>query len=91
VVDTGWPDQLREPPLVRRRYEQRELVGCPLADLVSPTRRRTLVDALNSSSPDASRQPRLAVVRGDRSAGQFSVNLSPCGMAGHRDQHLWWS
>jgi len=30
-------------------YEQRELVGCPLADLVSPTRRRVLVDALNST------------------------------------------
>jgi len=59
-------------------YEQRELVGCPLADLVSPTRRRVLVDALNSTlSGHQVDNLDLAVVRGDGRVGQFSVNLSP--------------
>src|SRR5467141_2816884 len=59
-------------------YEQRELVGCPLADLVSPTRRRILVDALNSTlSGHQVDNLDLAVVRGDGRVGQFSVNLSP--------------
>jgi PAS domain S-box-containing protein len=59
-------------------YEQRQLVGCPVTDLVSPTRRPVLTDALNSTL--AGHQVDnldLAVLRGDGRVGQFSVNLSP--------------
>ena len=59
-------------------YEQRQLVGCPLADLVSPTRRPVLTDALNSTlSGHQVDNLDLAVLRGDGRVGQFSVNLSP--------------
>jgi PAS domain S-box-containing protein len=59
-------------------YEQRELVGCPLADLVSLTRRPVLADALNSTlSGHQVDNLDLPVLRGDGRVGQFSVNLSP--------------
>ena len=59
-------------------YEQGQLVGCPLSDLVSPTRRPVLADALNSTlSGHAVDNLDLAVLRGDGRVGQFSVNLSP--------------
>jgi two-component system NtrC family sensor kinase len=59
-------------------YEQGQLVGCPLSDLVSPARRPVLADALNSTlSGHAVDNLDLAVLRGDGRVGQFSVNLSP--------------
>ena len=59
-------------------YEQGQLVGCPLADLVSPTRRPVLADALNSTlSGHQVDNLDLPVLRGDGRVGQFSVNLSP--------------
>ncbi len=59
-------------------YEQRQLVGCPLSDLVSPIRRPVLTEALNSTlSGHPVDNLDLQVVRGDGRVGQFSVNLSP--------------
>ena len=59
-------------------YEQTQLVGCPLAELVSPTRRPVLADALNSTlSGHPVDNLDLQVLRGDGRVGQFSVNLSP--------------
>jgi two-component system NtrC family sensor kinase len=59
-------------------YEQRDLVGCPLAELVSPVRRPVLADALNSTlSGHPVDNLDLQVLRGDGRVGQFSVNLSP--------------
>jgi len=59
-------------------YEQGQLVGCPLADLVSPLRRPVLADALNSTlSGHPVDNLDLPVLRGDGRVGQFSVNLSP--------------
>ena len=59
-------------------YEQRQLVGCPFADLVSPIRRPVLTNALNSTlSGHPVDNLDLQVLRGDGRVGQFSVNLSP--------------
>lgn len=59
-------------------YEQKPLVGCPLSDLVSPTRRAVLAEALNSTlSGHQVDNLDLPVLRGDGRVGQFSVNLSP--------------
>ncbi|PYX39581.1 MAG: hypothetical protein DMG81_09060, partial [Acidobacteria bacterium] len=59
-------------------YEQRQLVGCPLAELVSPIRRPVLANALNSTlSGHPVDNLDLQVLRGDGRVGQFSVNLSP--------------
>ncbi len=59
-------------------YEQKQLLGRPLAELVAPARRSTVQDALSATL--AGHQVdnlELQVVRGDGGAGQFSVNLSP--------------
>jgi two-component system NtrC family sensor kinase len=59
-------------------YEQRQLVGCPVAELVSPGRRAVLAEALNSTlSGHPVDNLDLQVLRGDGRVGQFSVNLSP--------------
>ncbi|PYX47553.1 MAG: hypothetical protein DMG83_04340, partial [Acidobacteria bacterium] len=59
-------------------YEQRQLVGCPLSDLVSPIRRPVLMEALNSTlSGHPVDNLDLQILRGDGRVGQFSVNLSP--------------
>ena len=59
-------------------YEQRQLVGCPLSDLVSQIRRPVLMEALNSTlSGHPVDNLDLQVLRGDGRVGQFSVNLSP--------------
>src|SRR5579883_103147 len=59
-------------------YEQHQLVGCPLAELVSPNRRPVLADALSSTlSGHQVDNLDLPVLRGDGRVGQFSVNLSP--------------
>jgi PAS domain S-box-containing protein len=59
-------------------YEHGQLVGRPLADLVSPPRRPILSEALNSTlSGHPVDNLDLQVLRGDGRVGQFSVNLSP--------------
>ncbi|HEX3355314.1 MAG TPA: PAS domain S-box protein [Terriglobales bacterium] len=59
-------------------YEQKELLGKPLEDLVAPTRRSTLSEAFAATL--AGRQVDnldLQILRGDGRIGHFSVNLSP--------------
>jgi PAS domain S-box-containing protein len=59
-------------------YEQKQLLGRPLEDLVAPARRATLSEALNATL--AGRQVdnlELQILRGDGRIGHFSVNLSP--------------
>ena len=59
-------------------YEQQQLVGHPLAELVSPNRRQALQDALHATL--AGQQVdnlELPIIRADNRTGQFSVNLSP--------------
>jgi PAS domain S-box-containing protein len=59
-------------------YEQQQLVGHPLAELVAPARRSALQDALQATL--AGQQVdnlELPIVRADNRTGQFSVNLSP--------------
>jgi PAS domain S-box-containing protein len=59
-------------------YEQKQLLGRPLEDLVAPGRRGTLSDALTATL--AGRQVDnldLQILRGDGRVGHFSVNLSP--------------
>lgn len=59
-------------------YEQKQLLGRPLEDLVAPTRRTILTEALSSTL--AGRQVDnldLQILRGDGRIGHFSVNLSP--------------
>ena len=59
-------------------YEQKQLLGRPLEDLVTPGRRTTLSDALSATL--AGRQVdnlELQILRGDGRIGHFSVNLSP--------------
>ncbi len=59
-------------------YEQKQLLGRPLEDLVTPTRRTTLSEALSATL--AGRQVdnlELQILRGDGRVGHFSVNLSP--------------
>jgi two-component system NtrC family sensor kinase len=59
-------------------YEQKQLVGRPMEDLVTPARRSILTDAMSATV--AGRQVDnldLQVLRGDGRVGQFSVNLSP--------------
>src|ERR1700720_2127492 len=59
-------------------YEQKELMGRPLEDLVAPSRRIILSEALSATL--AGRQVdnlELQILRGDGRIGHFSVNLSP--------------
>ncbi len=59
-------------------YEQKQLLGRPLEDLVPPNRRTTLSEALAATL--AGRQVdnlELQILRGDGRIGHFSVNLSP--------------
>jgi two-component system NtrC family sensor kinase len=59
-------------------YDERQLLGRPLTDLVPPPRRQSFSDALSATI--AGQQVDnldLHVVRGDGRVGQFSVNLSP--------------
>jgi PAS domain S-box-containing protein len=59
-------------------YEQRQLVGRPMEELVTPARRTVLTEAMSATV--AGRQVDnldLQVLRGDGRVGQFSVNLSP--------------
>src|SRR6266849_10981648 len=59
-------------------YEQRQLLGQPLEDLVAPARRQIVSEAFSATL--AGRQVDnldLQILRGDGRVGQFSVNLSP--------------
>jgi len=59
-------------------YEQRQLLGRPLADLIGPARRPALEEALSSTaSGHQVDNLDLQILRGDGRVGQFSVNLSP--------------
>ena len=59
-------------------YEQKQLLGRPLEELVAPARRTILTEALSATL--AGRQVdnlELQILRGDGRIGHFSVNLSP--------------
>jgi PAS domain S-box-containing protein len=59
-------------------YLQAQLLGHPLADLIAPSRRQALHEALHATL--AGQQVdnlELPVMRADGRTGQFSVNLSP--------------
>ncbi len=59
-------------------YEQKQLLGRPMEDLVAPARRTILTEALSNTL--AGRQVdnlELQILRGDGRIGHFSVNLSP--------------
>jgi two-component system NtrC family sensor kinase len=78
VVDTAGLITYANRRWYEAGYEQNQLVGCPLADLVSPARRQVLADALSSTiSGHQVDNLDLTVLRGDGRVGQFSVNLSP--------------
>lgn len=64
-------------------YDQQQLVGHPLLELIAPSRRQAVLDALHATL--AGQQVdnlELPVMRADGRTGQFSVNLSPM-----RDDH----
>ena len=59
-------------------YEQRQLLGRPLEDLIAPARRQILTEAFSATL--AGQQVDnldLQILRSDGRVGQFSVNLSP--------------
>src|SRR6058998_834485 len=59
-------------------YEQRQLLGRPLEDLVASDRRQALSEAISATI--AGHQVDnldMQILRGDGSIGQFSMNLSP--------------
>ena len=59
-------------------YKQAQLMGHPLADLIAPSRRQAMYEALHATL--AGQQVdnlELPVMRADGRTGQFSVNLSP--------------
>jgi two-component system NtrC family sensor kinase len=59
-------------------YDRQQLLGCPLKDLISTTRRSALEDSLNATLAGCQVDNLdLQVMRGDGRMGQFSVNLSP--------------
>jgi len=59
-------------------YEQRQMFGLPLRELVSPARRAQLDEALNVTLQGHQVDNLdLQILRQDGSIGQFSVNLSP--------------
>ncbi|HSS95918.1 MAG TPA: PAS domain S-box protein, partial [Terriglobales bacterium] len=59
-------------------YEQRHLLGLPLQELVSKSRRQQLEDALRTTREgEQVDNLDLHILHGDGTIGQFSVNLSP--------------
>jgi two-component system NtrC family sensor kinase len=59
-------------------FEQKQLIGHPLLDRVSPARRQALQDALYATvSGHQIDNIDLQLLRGDGKVGQFSGNLSP--------------
>ncbi len=59
-------------------YQHQELLGHPIVDLIAPTGRSAIQDALWATlSGQQVDNLELPVMRADRRTGQFSVNLSP--------------
>ncbi len=59
-------------------HREADLLGHPLAEFISPTRRKALAEALRSTlrgAPAANME--LPFLRGDGTTGQFSISLSP--------------
>jgi len=59
-------------------YREEDLLGCPLVELVPPGRRPLLAKALERTLQGAVLgNLEIPMIRGNGSAGQFSINLSP--------------
>jgi PAS domain S-box-containing protein len=59
-------------------YPERELLGRPLTEMIPPAQRPLLVQALDRALEGATADNlEIPVIRGNRSAGQFSISLSP--------------
>jgi two-component system NtrC family sensor kinase len=59
-------------------YREQDLLGHPLVEMVPPARRPLLAEALERTLHGAAQDNlEIPVVRGNGSAGQFSVSLSP--------------
>jgi two-component system NtrC family sensor kinase len=59
-------------------YEQKQILGCPMEDLVVPSRREVLNDAFAEIvSGNQVDNLDLQILRADGRVGHFSVNLSP--------------
>ena len=59
-------------------YDQKQLMGRPLEELVAPSRREVFNDAFNAIlTGQKVDNLDLQILRGDGSVGHFSVNLSP--------------
>ena len=59
-------------------YEQSQVLGQPMADLVAPARREMLQEMFHATlSGQHVDNADLQILRGDGRVGQFSVNLSP--------------
>jgi len=59
-------------------YEQKQLLGLPLENLVAPARRTILTEALSATLAGSQVDNlELQILRGDGRIGHFSVNLSP--------------
>ena len=59
-------------------YQQMQLLGRPLEELVAPAKRQSLDEAIRTTMAGGQVDNLdLQVLRGDGSVGQFSVNLSP--------------
>jgi PAS domain S-box-containing protein len=59
-------------------YDRQQLLGCPVKDLISATRRQALDEGITATLAGCQVDNLdLHVMRGDGRLGQFSVNLSP--------------
>ena len=78
VVDTAGLVSYANRRWLDLGFEQRQLLGRPLLDLVSPPRRQALQDGL-AATVDGHQIDNidLHLLRGDGKVGQFSGNLSP--------------
>jgi len=78
VVDTAGLISYANRRWYEAGYEERQLLGRPLVDLVPQPRRQNLSDAVNATVEGQQVDNLdLQVMRGDGRFGQFSVNLSP--------------
>lgn len=78
VVDTSGVISYANRRWFDMGYEQRHLLGLPLQEVVSKSRRQQLEDALRTTREgEQVDNLDLHILRGDGTIGQFSVNLSP--------------
>jgi PAS domain S-box-containing protein len=78
VVDTAGHISYANRRWFDMGYEQQHLLGLPLQELISKTRRYQLDDVLRTTlEGEQVDNLDLQILRGDGSIGQFSVNLSP--------------